>query len=67
MTIREKIVSLCDEMEDNGIFEKLGTTEQMASVKYISELKSPSTKLRDIYNNTNDFKEVLQSQIVGEK
>jgi carboxylate-amine ligase len=67
MTIRQKIVSLCDEMSEFGIFDKLGSTSELEKVKYISELRSPSTKLRDIFNETNDFKKVLESQIIKVK
>ena len=62
--IRKKINNLIDEMQKNGIFKKLGTAKDMKKLRYLVDKSSPSCKLRDIYNKTNDFKEVIKSQII---
>lgn len=62
--IRKTIKNLLDDMQSAGIFKKLDIQKDMDELRYIADQKSPSCRLRDIYEDTKDFKEVIKSQIV---
>jgi carboxylate-amine ligase len=64
-TIRKKIDNLLNKMSQDGIFQKLGTQDEIDSLRYIVDRPSLSRRLKDIYRDTKDFKEVIKHQIVG--
>lgn len=62
--IRQMINILIDKMEKKKIFKKLGTTKDIKKLRYLIDKPSPAYKLRKIYKKTNDFKDVIKSQII---
>jgi carboxylate-amine ligase len=62
--IRDMIDRLINKMEKKKIFKKLGTSKDIKELRYLIDEPSPSSKLRDIYQKTNSFKDVIKSQII---
>lgn len=62
--IRKKIKKLLEEMDALGIFKKLGIEKDIKDLKYIIDKPSLAKVLRETYNKTNDFKEVIKLGVI---
>lgn len=62
--IRKKIKILIEEMANIGIFKKLGIEKDIKDLKHIIDKPSLAQRLRETYNKTNDFKEVIKLGVI---
>lgn len=62
--IRKKIKLLIEEMGEMGIFKKLGIEKDIRDLKYIIDNPSLAQVLRETYNKTKDFKEVIKLGVI---
>ena len=62
--IRQKINALIDKMKREKIFLILGIEKEMEDLRELVKVPSPSCRLREIFEETNDLKEVIKSQVI---
>jgi len=63
-TIRETLLELIDRMEDAGTFAELGAGEDVPALRDLAQQPTIAEKLRDIYQKTGDFTDVIREEIV---
>jgi carboxylate-amine ligase len=63
-TIREKIQEWIDTLEANGIFAELNASEGHRDLTALIRQETIAEKLRRIYDRSQDFKAVIQEEII---
>ncbi len=62
--VRKKIKNLLEEMREAGVFKKLNIEKDIKDLRYIVDKPSLAKNLRETYNKTKDFKEVIKLGVI---
>ena len=63
VTIREKLHSLVDTLDKEGVFKELNTQDRVEALHKLINKQTIARKLRKIYQDTGSFEEVIKEEI----
>jgi carboxylate-amine ligase len=62
--IRQKAQELVDQIERSGSFQALGTQKDVPALHELIERETIARKLRRVYEETGDFKKVIEEELI---